>query len=244
MFLHGTIGYANIPLASYIVLGAIWATIGITRADKGAQVVSGILLGLGAWTRVEGVLFSISIIVAVTLAWSISRQGRLFVAAWLAPFSVIAGIWLVYFALFGAEGSQAGGAMTLALNSFLNGDFGLGALGVIGRYFIGRTIEWRLWGLLFPVTLALIVASWRRLSPREYPVAFGLLLSTIATALATVLLYYIGSFFSPDLGGWLTRSFPRAFFQSAYLLGALAVLVASEPLSDRSEVTAGQILQA
>ena len=237
MFFHGTIGYANIPLAAYIVLGALWGIVGIENGDKHALVLSGILLGFGAWTRVEGVLFSVSVIVALMAAWRISKQGKIRLGAWLAPFAIIAGSWMVFFRLFGAEGSQASGALSEAFRSIPAGDLGTDALMVIARYFAGRSIELGLWGLLFPISLALILLNWKRLSPQNYPVSFALLLCTILTGAATVALYYIGSYISPDLSGWLTRSFPRAFFQSAYLVGALAVLVASESLVPRHGVS-------
>lgn len=237
IFFHGTIGYANIPLAAYIVLGALWGIVGIESADKRALILSGILLGFGAWTRVEGILFSVSVIVALLAAWRISKQGRIHLGAWLTPFAIIAGAWMVFFRLFGAAGSQASGALGEAFRSIPAGDLGIDGLLVIARYFAGRSIDLGRWGLLFPISLALILLNWKRLSPRNYPVSFALLLCTTLTGAATVALYYIGSYISPDLAGWLSRSFPRAFFQSAYLLGALAVLVSSESMLQRRGIS-------
>ena len=127
-------------------------------------------------------------------------------------------MWLAFFRIFGAEGSQASGALGEAFRAIPAGDIGLDALVVIGRYFAGSSIELGLWGLLFPIGVGLILVNWRMLTPKEHPTSFALLLCTLLTGIATVALYYIGSYISSDLFGWLSRSFPRAFFQSAYII--------------------------
>lgn len=52
--------------------------------------------------------------------------------------------------------------------------------------------------------------------------------------------FYVGSFGDvPGLYDWLTRSFPSAFFQSAFLLGALAVLLVGRAFAEPAKQISG-----
>lgn len=240
MYFHGTIGYANIPMASYIVLGTLWGIEGISNSDSRVQMMSGTLLGLAVWSRIEGTLFSLAVVAALGGTWIISRKGRPILRHWLLPIIGFGAIWTGFFVAFGAAGSQPSQATGSAFSSILDGDLNLDAVRIIIRYFIGRTIELQPWGLLFPASALLILLNFKKLSPRRQPDSFSLLLTAGLMGVMSLGFYYVGSFGAvPGLYDWLTRSFPRAFFQSAFLLGTLAVLLVSHALAEPPKHVSG-----
>ncbi len=65
VFEHGTIGYANLPFTTYLVLGLLHVLEGISGGDARGQIIGGLLLGLATWTRPEGVFLVIFALGAV-----------------------------------------------------------------------------------------------------------------------------------------------------------------------------------
>lgn len=229
IFLHATIGYANLPMASYLVLGTLYGMEGIFGNRPRALPISGILLGLASWTRVEGVMYCLAVLAALLLIALISGQARPGIARGLWPFALISGTWLLFYRTSGASGSQAMGALRMAIDSISQGELNLESLRLIFGYFRRYAFDLPTWGLLFPASALLLLSRWRSLRRRENPQAFAGMLAIVGTGLVTVILFYVGSFGSSDLFGWLVRSFPRAFFPTAILIGVVSVLVAGTP---------------
>ena len=229
IFFHATIGYANLPMASYLVLGTLYGMEGIFENRPRALPISGILLGLASWTRVEGVMYCLAILAALLLIAVISGRARPRIALWLLPFALISGTWLLFFRTSGAGGSQATGALRIAIASISQGELNLASLRLIFGYFRRYAFHLPTWGVLFPASALLLLSRWRSLRRRDNPQAFAAMLAIVSTGLVTIILFYVGSFVSTDLFGWLVRSFPRAFFSTAILIGVVAVLVAGTP---------------
>ncbi len=53
LFEHATLGYSNLPMMTYLVLGCLLCLIGIRRRQTGQILVGSLLLGLSAWTRIR-----------------------------------------------------------------------------------------------------------------------------------------------------------------------------------------------
>jgi len=235
IFFHATIGYANLPMASYLVLGTLYGMEGIFENRPRALLISGILLGLASWTRVEGVIYCLAVLAALLLIALISRQARPRIALWLLPFALISGTWLLFYWTSGTGGSQAMGALRMAIDSISQGDLNLVSLRLIFGYFRRYAFHLPTWGVLFPASALLLLSRWRSLIRWENHQAFAGMLAIVSTGLVTFILFYVGSFVSTDLFGWLVRSFPRAFFSTAILIGVVAVLVAGTP-GTRAEI--------
>jgi hypothetical protein len=107
LFSFSMIGYANLPMAAYLVLAILWGIEGIEERDSGRQVLSGILLGLTVWTIIEGMLYVAVVIPVLFIARYVSRAGQVKPIAWIAPVVVIGGVWFVFYRLHGSTGSQA-----------------------------------------------------------------------------------------------------------------------------------------
>jgi hypothetical protein len=229
VFRHSTYGYVNVPASAYLVLGTLWAIVGLTRRSAQHTAVGGILLALGAWTRVEGVLFAVAVTAAIAISAIWLRRDLISVFWLVLPITVIGGIWLMFYGLYGHGGSQTGNAMAAALAGWQSGDFHLHSLRLLFGYFRREVFDTETWGLLFPLAGILIAIRIRRLADRGVPEALPLALATFAFGTVTAGLFYVGSYNAGSLVGWLTRGFPRAFFPAAILLAILAVLVGGAP---------------
>jgi len=172
VFYQGTIGYANVPLSFYLVSGTIASLEGLFRQDGSYHILGGLLLGLAAWTRVEGILYAFAVVVVLALA-AIATRRRAAILSWLVPFCLIGGSWMLFYELHGASGSQAMGAVGSALESFGRGDLNLQEMRMIFGYFRRHIFDMKTWGMLFIVWLLLVLPQWRSLhpplSPKAYP---------------------------------------------------------------------------
>jgi len=228
LFYHGTIGYANLPLAAYILGGSIMGVIAIhgTTLNARLAVLSGVFLGLASWTRVDGLLYGSAVVGSLILVAAI-LQGRH--ANWnhivllAAAFGVITLIWVLYYESFGAQGSQATGAYSRALAAWRQGDYRLQNIRLIFGYFRRNVFHLPTWGVLFAAVGALLLLNWRVSLQERDPVVLSLLLAFGGTALVTCVLFYVGSYVKVDYLPWLEQGFPRAFFPSVTLLVAGAL---------------------
>jgi hypothetical protein len=120
---HSMRGYANIPLSAYLALGSLVGTYAMQRGSSGGAVISGLLLGLASWTRVEALLYSIACGVGLAAFWFWKRKGMTVLILGIA--GVIATPWAIFYRSLGASGTQAEGALGSAVSSWLSGDFNL-----------------------------------------------------------------------------------------------------------------------
>jgi len=236
VFRHSTYGYVNIPASAYLVLGAIWGVTGVAHSSRQHMTVAGLLLGLGCWTRQEGILFALVIAGALAASWLFLRPAPFPILWLLAPIVVIGGTWLIFYRTYSLEGSQAGNAMAAALAGWRSGDLRLHSLRLILGYFRRDMLDIQIWGLLFPLSAAFLALHLRRIVDRNFPEFLPLALATLGSGLATAGLFYVGSYARGDLVGWMTRGFPRAFFPAAILLAILSFVVAA---TDRPSTIVG-----
>jgi len=227
IFLHGTMGFANLPFACYFTLGALWAIEGIHEENDRSMILSGILLGLASWTRAEGIGYCLALILALLIAKVISRHGRLRMFHWLLPLAVVAASWLV-FSWTAVEQSHLGEAMGGVLPRLLDGQLNLFEIYLVPRIFLERALQPANWGLFIPVTGFLILLGIGKLRPRRYPKEFSALLAAIATAAMPFGLFSVRSFTrSEDFIELLIRSFDRAFLPAGFMIMVLALLLSA-----------------
>ena len=222
--LHATLGFANLPMTCYLVLGAIWGIQGIFENSPKARVLSGILLGLASWTIVEGFLFSTAIVMSLVGARWLAGRGKLDPITWLLPFVVVSGAWMAFYLSYGASGSQAMGAVRKALASITEGDLNLTELRLIFGYLRRYIFRLDIWGLIFPVGILLFILNWRSFSRSRSPDLIAGLFMFSATGLLTLMLFYLRSFVVDDFLALLERGFPRGFLQTAFLFAITVFL--------------------
>ena len=233
VFEHGTIGYANLPFAAYLVLGLLHVLEGISSGDARGQILGGFLLGLATWTRPEGIFLVIFSLGAVLIGSRALKFGEIRLFAVLSPVLLIAGIWQGFSASIGSQG-LVGSALQSAWRSWSQMEFHPGALYWTARYLARQSLELKIWGVLVPLILLVLAANFRKLRPREYPLPFLLLAAGTVVGGAVALYYYLASFVS-DLVYLLGTSFNRLFLPAWILVVLWIVLIAGLPGNVRME---------
>ena len=235
LFVHSTIGYANLPMGVYLVIGVLWGVEGIFRESKRYLVLSGLLLGFTAWTIVEGGLFVFIAVSAIVCAKTISRRGRIYFIHWLLPIIVIGGSWVLFYKLFAASSSSAMGAARLLFDSILQGKLDLPALRLIFGYARRNVFDPHTWGFVYPLGIFITLLGWKHLLPKKNHYVFSIFLVMISTGLLALGLIYLRSFVTPGLYDLLKRGFPRYFISPSIFFFLVAILIGGNLISDFSK---------
>jgi len=235
LFVHSTIGYANLPMGVYLVLGVIWGIDGIYRESKASQVLSGLLLGFAAWTIIEGVLFVFIAVLAIVYAKTISRRGRIYFIHWFLPIIVIGGIWLIFYKLYAASSSSAMGATRLLFDSILHGEWDFPALRLIFGYARRNIFDPHTWGFIYPLGILITLLGWKYLLPKKDHYVFSIFLVMISTGLLAIGLIYLRSFVIPGLYDLLKRGFPRYFISPSIFYFLVVILIGGKLISEFSK---------
>lgn len=233
VFDHATIGYANLPFSAYLVLGASLGIIGIHRASVGMQILSGCYLGLAAWTRPEGVFLIPIVIITLLAVMRISRLGKIYLLALVAPVALIMIPWAAFGSIY-SEGKIVTGAVRSMGESFARAEFNLEAIYWTTRYLGRQLVETSAWGLLLPLAITLLILDHKKLNPRRYPIPFASLVLALTAAVSILGFYYLVSF-QGDLRYWLETGVNRMFLP-AILLGMIwLILSAGIPSADEAK---------
>jgi hypothetical protein len=224
LFLHGTRGYANLPLAAYLVQAALWGIVGLERGDRRAMLMSGLLLGLAGWTRAEAFTYCLAVAIALVLSFWLAGKRRFNFTWWLIPFVVITGGWLV-FGWHAVSTDRLGGiAFKNLLAAWPAGELHLRQLYLIPRLLYDRALELTRWGALFQVVAVLVVLRLYTLRPKDKPKVFAAFVATALVSFVSVGLFYLQSYaLGSTFQRVLTESFDRAFFPAAVLMVVTAV---------------------
>lgn len=230
VFQHAHLGYEDLPKATYLVPAGLLAVEGVHRNDRSASVLAGVLLGLGAWTRLEGTLHGVAVLSAIALACIYLKCDRSNLAAMELAFGVIIAPWVVFYLVIGSSGSGSSGVWQAMLTDIRSGQVDWYHLRLVFGFFRRQALDRTVWGILFPVILALGILNWRRLGLRANTGAFTGLLLGLFTAAVVFLLMFANSFVRDDLVGLMNQLFSRTFLPAALLTAAAVVLATS---SDR-----------
>jgi len=224
-------GYANLPFSTYLLLACIMTIEGNVNSDSGQQLMGGVLFGLAAWTRPEGVfLVPLLMLTMVIFSWvSQRRMPRLI--PWLLPAGLIIGFWIL-FSSRQASSSQFSLGMQRAMQALIEGDFPWHVLPKILLAFVKHALALNVWGILFPTSLLALLFNVRKSHPAHNPAVF-LLLSVTAATFAAMMLFFVIVPFVGDLGMWIETGMDRMFMPVGLFTAAWAVLL----LGNRSTPT-------
>ncbi len=222
IFLHSTLGFANLPFAAYLVLGVFWSVDGLLRRQARFLFLGGLLFAFAAWTRPEGIVFAGILMAVIWFAGLIATRRLYFSLAWIVPL-IVPVVWLVFAAQYVAQ-DQAGGALNRLVQDLFQGSLPLGPLKMTINFARSTAVTPTTWGYIFPVAAVMLVAACYRLLPRVNPPAFLLFFAALLAILAPAGLFFVESTTEGDFATVLSVSFNRAYIPAAFLVMALAVL--------------------
>jgi hypothetical protein len=220
IFLHATIGLANLPFTTYLVSAVLLLIVGLKWNDAGSQLLGGILLWLATWTRAEGAAYAmliLALLFVVAIANRRRRQTRRVLI--LAGMIVVMMVPWLLFGVSAVESSRFGTAAAGVLPSLMEGEFNLYELRLIPVLYLSRSRYFDNNGLVLPLFAVLYsIGLYSVFKPGS---AFNreLLLYTIGLSIVPVALFYVWSFRSDvDFIPLLRRSFDRAFLPALVMI--------------------------
>ncbi|MGA9534132.1 MAG: hypothetical protein WBR18_15550 [Anaerolineales bacterium] len=216
IFEHATTGYANLPFTVFLVGGAVLLVDGISRRHSGALILSGLSVGLAAWTRPEGLLLAATGAAVAIIYFIHLLAEKKQIIAWLAPMVVVGGIWGIANVRFGVT-SLLGNTLSVALKQITAGNFNTAGAILEFRYLGGQLLDIRVWGLILPMAIILLVANYRQLAG-AWSGPHGVLLGAgVAYGVPVLVFYYLLGFRGNTLY-WLDTGLNRMLMPASVLL--------------------------
>jgi len=225
VFVYGANGYANLPFATYLVLGALCLVEGIVDRRSSLVMTGGLLLGCASWTRVEGLVYAAGILgLGIITGLALRRSLRPLLAAALLA--------IVLYAPWAATSAQAtstgevGQAVTTGLRSLQDRMLPWAELLVLARVTAKHMLTPTTWGFLLPsVVLLLVWSGFRRQGAWDLTLALVVASAAVtAAATAGILLVRSLTLAGASFSGMLDRSLDRHLLPALILLTLAAVL--------------------
>lgn len=227
-FQHSTIGMANLPLATYLVLGVLWSFDGFSRNKISWLLMGGIFLALAAWTRPEGIGYCLVLLAGIFCVAVRGLKVNLRLAHWsaaLLPILIIPTSWLVLLGIREMRQDQVGNA----LDSFLHGAYSVNfiwnSFRQIAAFGVKYFSDFHGAGFLVPVNLIIFGTTLFFIPLKDRYLPVWLFLFSCLAAAFPVGMFIIASFSEQDFGVFLSQSFDRAFLPAIVLFAISAFLV-------------------
>lgn len=229
VFTHATLGYTNLPFTFYLTAGLLWGIEGLAEESRRKMVLAGVLLAQAGWTRPEGYLLCLGVLVSLlTGAWMARRSLRPFWA--MMPPVLLAGVtWVVFLRLYGSGSIEHYQDLRLALAAWARGQVNWGGLYTIARFLAGQVLRFREWGAFLPTVILLLIARLRFSALRQDNARSTLTMASLILGVAAVGANYVTVY---SLSGrehlytYLAMDFNRVFMPVGVCLGLLAFLPA------------------
>jgi hypothetical protein len=225
LFVQSTLGFANLPMSAYLVIGMLLALTGIRQSSLAKQLVGGLVIGLAAWTRLEAAVYSFVFLAAIVIIAKALKLGKIRVTSLFTPMVLVQLPWLLFYFIHGrGTGVAFSTAEILLEGATLGGESGIGVLNLVTEQLRLQFLDSPRWGAIVPVSIAgLMLGAFHAVRARDSAYAvkaslFGLVLLTVVT-----LFFLIGVSGAYDLVHWLGDSFDRHLIPVYCLLLALSV---------------------
>jgi hypothetical protein len=245
IFEHGRLAYANLPLAFYLIAGTVLLgqSLAISHSRQAARNrwLSGLMFVAAAWTRPEGIYYVLALIVTGLLLVSRKKWVR-FALPLTIPLAIYAVFWGATLALVYSGSSASQGLMGVVIRENLGGNLHLNELGYILRSAASYPFSIQSWGIFGLACLLMGVLGLVRRVRLSAGSALWLV-SSLATALVTVLIYYAASYTTEnDISWWVSTGLERMMFPSFGLLwvGLVTWGLQTFPHLDQATNSAGE----
>ncbi len=220
---HARLGYANLPLVYYLVIGVILILGGLSNSDKIPRRLSlalaGIFMAFAVWTRPEGIYLAFAIVIIGILYSAKINKFSISQFLWLIiPPVLITLIWKFTSKQFYLGVAEAESSLNLLITNFSLGIYELDNVSVILLFLLRELFNYRTWGV---IGLGLVAAAMFGLNGKRKLVPGS---SMIFLAAATVLSFVIAMYYilplyrNPDIYWWLGSGFNRMIMPGVSLL--------------------------
>lgn len=233
---HAALGFANLPLAYYLVCGVLLLALAIVEVGGGSRaglvLLGGLCFAGAAWTRPEGLVMALA---AMALLWVIAFLSHLKALSLretlllVLPLGLYAVIWQLIGLVAYSQGAAKSGLAGAALARFLAGDLHLPQAGYILRTLLASLLDPVTWGSLgmglLIILAGLVIAVLLR--QRARPAAFLVLACGLLITLIVMGTYFVASYDTVhDISWWLNSGLDRMALPAVALLwiGGIALL--------------------
>lgn len=221
---HARIGYANLPLTFYLVVGVILFIRAVSESNLNLQrklwFVSGIFFALAIWTRPEGLWLVIGILIAGLSSLLFSGELKHLRKIWLiviAPLLVGVG-WKVTSSRFYIGIDPVEGNLEKIVQQFSMGIYHLKDFSLILKFLLRQLYDFKTWGVVGFGSLIAILVFFMLAHKRDSKLR--ILLMTAASSLMVIIaIYYVFAFDQVhDMEWWLGGGFSRMIMPGMTLL--------------------------
>ena len=230
LFLHSTIGFANVPFTTYIVTGSLWLSLGLIQSRQTDLLLAGLMYAFAVWTRPEGIGFVILLSASIWFVARLLKVPQVRMVSVVSPIAVVSAVWLAFSAEYVRRG-EIGEVLAGFASSVLDVSAKSDQIFKLLSYSANNFSDPSIWGLaVYALPALLTVGFWR--SRRRGPINHSIWLVLVAGGVA--LLVPLGMFFvalstKSDATTFLGVSFGRAMFSALILLFWSAVAMAAGP---------------
>jgi hypothetical protein len=191
--------------------------------------LGGILLAIALFTRPEGFVMVIAVLIALVLGRVLTASGKFKALPVLVPPLVVGGAWFIFLRLNPTPLGQAYDLYGDAMRGILAGQIHWSAFYTIFRFIVGQAVRFRDWGLLPALVGLMLVLGLRLRTIRHDLATAALTIALLTMGLAIIGLHYMAAYVPGDpdfVYTWLSLEFTRVAMPAVLcflLLGFLSV---------------------
>ena len=225
LFMHATMGYANLAFTFYLSLGVLWLIESMQDNDPRKTLLGSVLLALSMWTRPEGMLMCAGVFIALGLARILSDKSRARLAPLILPPLIVAAAWITFSRLHPTGDAEAYELSGLALRGLLGGDIRWASLAVMVRFIGGQLLRYRDWGFTPGLVGILWIVSLRPRDIRRDSAIATLFFVITVLSLIVFGAHYMAAY-SPHGPAWVYEWLSLNFNRVAMPVGTLMTVLA------------------
>ena len=225
LFFHSTIGFANAPFTAYIVLGILHIAFGVQEESRSSLILGSLLLGFAAWTRSEGVGYSLLILFSLAAGSRILRGRVISLSAAAIPLLSISAVWLAFGSRYVAE-DEVGRLLEQFVPAVISGDIRMEPLTTVLLFAAKDLLRFESWGLLAIAVPVMGVIGMRRMNESWNPSGILVGIAGLGALVIPLAMFYVAGYTPGYSVGFLEVSFERAMLPAAVALLWAAVALA------------------
>jgi hypothetical protein len=218
----------------------IWGIESFLSGKTRSLILSGLLMGLAAWTRPEGYVLSILALIGLFTAIAITDRTLLMRRLFLAPYLLLTGSWFLFSSLYGGE-SFYKSVITSAIADWKAGSLHFHVMWEILIGLVDQLFSFSVWGIFSPVLLIILFTKRSSFSGlAKNTKLLALFLASMLTSAAMVVYVYMASLYEYigwTLQGWIELGLNRFLIPSVVLAILLMMLLLRDSQDETPQMT-------